>query len=69
MPGLTMVIRGSSSAQIQRSYPSSKNVSKRLILKNYSTLKKEIKEDTNGSIYRVHGLKDLTSSKCPYYTK
>ena len=37
---------------------------------NYRTLKKEIKEDTiNGSIYRVHGLEELTSLKCLYYPK
>ena len=36
---------------------------------NYTTLKKEIKEDTNESIYSVHGLEELTSSKCPYYPK
>ena len=42
---------------------------KDLYSENYTTLKKEIKENTNGSIYRVHGLEELTSSKCPYYTK
>ena len=37
---------------------------------NYRTLKKEIKEDTiNGSIYCVHGLEELISSKCPYHSK
>ena len=37
---------------------------------NYTTLKKEIKEDTNKwSIYHIHGLEELTSSKCPYYPK
>ena len=35
---------------------------------NYTTLKKEIKEDkANGSIYHVHGSEELTSSKCLYY--
>ena len=37
---------------------------------NYTTLKKEIrKTHTNGNIYCVHRLKELTSSKCPYYPK
>ena len=36
---------------------------------NYTTLKKEIKEDTNWSMYHVHGLEELTSSKWPYYPK
>ena len=43
---------------------------KDLYSENYRTLKKEIKEDAiNGSIYHVHGLEELTSSKCPYYPK
>ena len=43
---------------------------KDLYSKNYITLKKEIKEDiANGSIYHVHGLEELTSSKWPYYPK
>ena len=42
---------------------------KDLYSKHYTTLKKEIKEDTNESIYSVHGLEELTSSKCPYYPK
>ena len=43
---------------------------KDLYSENYTTLKKEIKEDTkNGSMYRVHGLEELTSSKWPYYPK
>ena len=43
---------------------------KDLYSENYATLKKEIKEDTiNGSIYRVHGLEELTSLKCLYYPK
>ena len=37
---------------------------------NYTTLKKEIrKTHTNGNIYCVHRLKELTSSKWPYYPK
>ena len=37
---------------------------------NYTTLNKEIKEDIiNRSIYIVHGLEELTSSKCPYCPK
>ena len=31
--------------------------------------KKLRKTHTNGSTYRVHGLEELTSSKCPYYPK
>ena len=42
---------------------------KDLYSKNYTTLKKEIKEDTNGSMYHAHGLEELTSSKWPYYPK
>ena len=43
---------------------------KDLYLENYTTLKKEFKEDTtNGSMYHAHGLEELTSSKCPYYPK
>ena len=43
---------------------------KDLYSENYTTLKKEIKEDTkNGSMYHAHGLEELTSSKCPYYPK
>ena len=43
---------------------------KDLYSENYTTLKKEIKECTNdGSMYHVHGLEELTSSKCPYYPK
>ena len=30
---------------------------------------KEIKEDTDGEIYRVHGLEESTLSKWPYYPK
>ena len=38
---------------------------------NYTTLKKEIKEDTNKwkQMYHAHGLEELTSSKWPYYPK
>ena len=43
---------------------------KDLYSENYTTLKKEIKEDTNnGSMYHAHGLEELTSSKWPYYLK
>ena len=42
---------------------------KDLYSENYTTLKKEIKEDTNGIMYHAHGLEELTSSKCPYYSK
>ena len=43
---------------------------KDLYSENYTKLKKEIKEDTkNGSMYRVPGLEERTSSKCPYYPK
>ena len=37
---------------------------------NYRTLEKEInKIQTNGIIYHIHGLEELTSLKCPYYLK
>ena len=42
---------------------------KNLYSENYTTLKKEIKEDTNGSMYHAHGLEELTLSKWPYYPK
>ena len=42
---------------------------KDLYSENYTILKKEIKEDTNGSMYHAHELEEFTSSKCPYYTK
>ena len=43
---------------------------KDLYSENYTTLEKEIKEDTkNGSIYHAHGLEELTSSQWPYYPK
>ena len=38
---------------------------KELYSEKYTPPKKEIKEDTNGSIHCVHGLEELTSSKCP----
>ena len=42
---------------------------KDLYSENYTTLRKEIKEDTqkNGNIYCVHGSEELTSSKYPHY--
>ena len=42
---------------------------KDLYSENCTTLKKEIKEDTNGSMCHDHGLEELTSSKWPYYPK
>ena len=42
---------------------------KDLYRENYKTLVKEIKEDTNREIYRVHGLEESTLSKWPYYPK
>ena len=42
---------------------------KDLYSENYTILKKEIKKDTNGNTYRVHGSEELTSSKWPYYPK
>ena len=45
-----------------------KNITKEedLCSENYTTLKKEIKEDTNKWKHiLVHGLEKLTSSKCP----
>ena len=42
---------------------------KDLYSENYTTLKKEIKTQTNGSMYHAHGLEELTSSKYPYYPK
>ena len=42
---------------------------KDLYSENYTTPKKEIKEDTNGSMHHVHGLEEFTSSKWPYYPK
>ena len=41
---------------------------KDLYSENYTTLK-NIKEDTNGSIYHVRGLEELTSLKRPYFPK
>ena len=45
---------------------------KDLYSEDYTTLKKEIKEDTKKLkhiLYHVHELEELTSSKCPYYPK
>ena len=43
---------------------------KRSVIRKLHTLKKEIKEaQITRSIYHVHGLEELTSSKCPYYPK
>ena len=43
---------------------------KDLYSEDYTTLKKEMKEDTNnGSMYHAHGLEELTSSKWPHYPK
>ena len=43
---------------------------KNLYSENYTTLKKEIKEDTNKWKHvHAHGLEELTSSKWPYYPK
>ena len=43
---------------------------KDLYSENYTTLKKEIKEDTNKCKHvHAHGLEELTSSKWPYYPK
>ena len=42
---------------------------KDLYSENYRILKKLRKTQINGSIYCVHGLEELTSLKCPYYSK
>ena len=43
---------------------------KDLYSENYTTLKKEVKEDTNKWKHvPSHGLEELTSSKWPYYPK
>ena len=43
---------------------------KNIYSENYTTLKKKLrKTQTNGNIYRVHGLGELTSLKSPYYPK
>ena len=42
---------------------------KDLYSENYTTMKKLRKTQINGSIYCVHGLEELTSSKCPHYPK
>ena len=39
---------------------------KDLYSEKYTTLKKLRKTQTNGSMYHVHGLEELTYSKCPY---
>ena len=40
---------------------------KDLYSENYTTVKNEIKEDTNKwNINSIHGSEELTSSKCPY---
>ena len=36
---------------------------KHLYIENYKSLMKEIKEDTDGEIYHVHGLEESTLSK------
>ena len=45
------------------------NEVKDLYSENYRTLKKVRKTQINGSICHVHGLEELTSSKCPFYPK
>ena len=48
---------------------------KDLYSENYTTLKKDVKEDTNkwkhraSILYHAHGLEELTPLKCPYYPK
>ena len=42
---------------------------KDLYIENYKSLMKEIKEDTNGEIYCVHGLEESILSKWLYYPK
>ena len=42
---------------------------KGLYIENYKTLMKEIKEDTDGEIYHVHGLEESILSKWLYYPK
>ena len=42
---------------------------KDLYSENYTMLKKLKEAQTNGNMYGVHGLEELTSSKCPYYPK
>ena len=43
---------------------------KDLYIENYKSLMKEIKQtQTDGEIYRVHGLEESTLSKWPYYPK
>ena len=49
------------------------NLTKRinnLYSENYTTLRKKLKEtQTSGSMYHVHRMKELASSKCSYYPK
>ena len=41
-----------------------------LYSENYTKVKKKLRKiQTNVSIYHVHALEELTSSKCPYYPK
>ena len=42
---------------------------KDLYIENYKTLMKEIKEDTDGEIYHVHGLEESILCKWVYYPK
>ena len=42
---------------------------KDLFIENYKTLVTEIKEDTDGEIYHVHGLEESILSKWLYYPK
>ena len=42
---------------------------KDLYIENYKSLMKEIKEDTDGEIYHVHGFKESVLSKWLYYPK
>ena len=42
---------------------------KDLYIENYKTLMKEIKEDTDGETYHVHGLEESMLSKWLYYPK
>ena len=43
---------------------------KDLYSEKYTTLRKNFRKiQTNGSMYQVYGLEELTSSKSPYYPK
>ena len=54
--------------QIPRNKPN--QAGKRPVLRKlHNTRKKLRKTQTNGSMYHIHGLEELTSSKCPYYPK